>query len=140
MTGDRCPAEQITEAIMTTRLKPISAATIAATLVVTLLATDGAYAGGRGGGGAGSGGQGYSPIYNQNPIANTIHPIIYHPVHGPGSSHDPIVRDPVHGPGSSHDPIVWRPVHGPGSSHDPIVTFEPYCCDPAQPCPLPYYP
>jgi hypothetical protein len=107
---------------MTLRSKQRSALAVAAMLAaVTLFAADGAYVGGRGGGGAGSGGQGYSPIYHKDPIVNTIHPIVYHPVHGPGSSHDPIVRDPVHGPGSSHDPIVRHPVHGPGSSHDPIV-------------------
>ena len=121
---------------MTTRFKQMPAFAIAAALAFTLLAAGGAQAGGHGGGGVGSGGQGYSPGDHQNPIVNTIHPIVYHPVHGPGSSHDPIVRDPVHGPGSSHDPIVRHPVHGPGSSHDPIVTLAPYCDDYSAPlCP-----
>jgi hypothetical protein len=105
MTGDRRPRKRNPEAIMTMRLKQRSALAVAAMLAaVTLLAADGAYAGSHGGHGAGSGGHGYSPV--ESPIVNTIHPIVYHPVHGPGSSHDPIVRDPVHGPGSSHDPIV----------------------------------
>jgi hypothetical protein len=121
MTGDRRPRERKSEATMTTSLKQRSAFAIAATLTITFLAANGAYAGGHGGGGASCGEQGYSPVYDESPIVNTIHPIVYHPVHGPGSSHDPIVRDPVHGPGSSHDPIVRHPLHGPGSSHDPIV-------------------
>jgi len=92
---------------MTTRTNRLSAIAIAVTLTATtLLATGSASAGGHGGGGADSGGNGYSPVYSKSPIVNTIHPIVYHPVHGPGSSHNPIVRHPLHGPGSSHDPIV----------------------------------
>jgi hypothetical protein len=56
-------------------------------------------------------------------FVNTIHPIIFHPVHGPGSSHNPIINPPpVHGPGSSHNPIINHPLHGPGSSHNPIIS------------------
>ncbi len=53
--------------------------------------------------------------------------------HGGGgstsSSNAPIVYHPVHGPGSSHNPILYRPLHGPGSTHNPILRTAPIVRD-----------
>jgi hypothetical protein len=86
-----------------TRNKLSAPAIAAATLIATALigAVD-AWAGSRGGG---DGHGGYSPK-GPSGIVNTIHPIVYRPVHGTGSSHHPIVYRPVHGDGSSHNPII----------------------------------
>jgi hypothetical protein len=78
---------------MTIRMNRLSAFATVMIIAAAMIATNGAHAGGRGGGGAGSGGKGYSPVNTKTPIVNTIHPIVYHPVHGTGSSHNPIVRD-----------------------------------------------
>lgn len=96
---------------MTTITKKLAALVVVA---ATLIATGNADAGGRGGG-SGGGNGGYHPK-GPGGIVNTIHPIVYHPVHGQGSSHNPIVNPPpVHGPGSSHNPIVCVPGARPGS-------------------------
>jgi hypothetical protein len=67
---------------MTMRMNILSALAIAMTLTAaTLVTTSDAHAGIHGG----------TPVKNKRPIVNAIHPIVYHPVHGPGSSHNPIV-------------------------------------------------
>jgi hypothetical protein len=83
---------------MTTRVKIMSALAVVATLTATILAASGSAAAGINKGG--------TPVkHKNNPIANTIHPIIHHaPLHGEGSSHNPIVRN-CNGP----DTLCRRP-------------------------------
>jgi hypothetical protein len=83
---------------MTTLTEKISTLAIAATLIA-VLGTGGAYAGDHG----------------SSPIVNTIHPIVHHPVHGPGSSHNPIVvsgRDC-----DDPDTLCRRPLHPAATGH-----------------------
>ena len=63
------------------------------------------------------------PFHPVHGPGSSHNPIVFRPVHGPGSSHNPIIVHPVHGPGSSHNPIIVHPVHGPGSSHNPIICW-----------------
>jgi hypothetical protein len=70
-------------------------ARLSATVIVMLTAT-GVCAGGA-----------WAKVQKPGSGGATKNPVIHHPVHGPGSTHNPIVRHPpLHGAGSSHNPIV----------------------------------
>jgi hypothetical protein len=77
---------------MTSLTEKISALAIAAMLSAAL--------------GAGSA---YAGDHGSSPIVNTIHPIVHHPVHGPGSSHNPIVMPPRDC--DDPDTLCRRPLH-----------------------------
>jgi hypothetical protein len=83
---------------MTTRVKIVPALAVVAALTATTLVASGTAAAGISKGG--------TPVkHKNNPIVNTIHPIIHHaPLHGEGSSHNPIVRN-CNGP----DTLCRRP-------------------------------